>query len=639
MKASEIIITEAAMNPSAYAASMSEASKRGVLVGFEFEVYVTKEALEKLEQATSAKADDGDNKSEFSEEDWIRNFDRAERNFIGSGYLPREWLRISLEDCDKIFTFRKGIKIGVDQEPATSVSEMVANRRLEFMAQFKKRFKDLKDIEKEKILKKWDISSAKEKDSSEKGFLRWIIKDLSYDGMSKLVQGVNRRGDLMRPAFDYFEPENKLKGWALARVIIPYLITDLGTGGDPSISVNLDAAKKFSPEAALVPFEPESSRYSDYDSEYDNAAKGMAAMLKKTGKKVKIFQSYHQSKKALDTWYIEPDSSLEEEEPFDGTSMEIVSPPIPAAEAIATMKEFVAMAKSIGLYTDSNTGLHINVSIPDKLDALKLVVFSGEEHVLKKFAREESNYVEPVLQRLKRTTGEPIKGIKIDADKKGLVKWLGQIAKNATNNHTASVSDNGDYISFRHAGDDYLNNLDAATEVIGRFVRIMVIAATPTAYQDDYNKRLMAILAPTIDADRAARGLVITEPSSPALNWIKKNGWPAVTMWGTNAGDAYRMVRKHFPNLQYLDAKKTEADPAEQQEVKKIVGTLKVYKWIMPVKDLKNADMLMAKAGTKFSRFGSVVTMPVEDPDVSPLYRDALKKAKDTAQQSAKRRQ
>jgi hypothetical protein len=131
----------------------------------------------------------------------------------------------------------------------------------------------------------------------------------------------------------------------------------------------------------------------------------------------------------------------------------------------------------------------------------------------------------------------------------------------------------------------------------------------------------------------------MTEPSSPALNWIKKNGWPAVTMWGTNAGDASRMVKKFFPSLRYLDAKKIEADPAEQQEVKKLIGSLKAYKWIMPVKDLKSADMVMAKAGKKFSNFGSVTTVPVNDPDVSPLYQDALKKAKATAQQSAKRRQ
>ena len=48
----DIWMREVAMNPAAYADSMTQAAERGVLVGFEFEVLVPREALDNLTQAS-----------------------------------------------------------------------------------------------------------------------------------------------------------------------------------------------------------------------------------------------------------------------------------------------------------------------------------------------------------------------------------------------------------------------------------------------------------------------------------------------------------------------------------------------------------------------------------------------------------
>ena len=50
------------------------------------------------------------------------------------------------------------------------------------------------------------------------------------------------------------------------------------------------------------------------------------------------------------------------------------------------------MAGQLNLYTNNSTGLHINVSIPDKLDVLKLAVFTGDQYVLQQFGRQNSDY-------------------------------------------------------------------------------------------------------------------------------------------------------------------------------------------------------------------------------------------------------
>ena len=51
MRLTEFSVQEVAMNPAAYADSMTQAAERGVLVGFEFEVLVPREALDNLTQA------------------------------------------------------------------------------------------------------------------------------------------------------------------------------------------------------------------------------------------------------------------------------------------------------------------------------------------------------------------------------------------------------------------------------------------------------------------------------------------------------------------------------------------------------------------------------------------------------------
>jgi len=47
----DIWVQEVAMNPAAYADSMTQAAERGVLVGFEFEVLVPREAMDNLKGA------------------------------------------------------------------------------------------------------------------------------------------------------------------------------------------------------------------------------------------------------------------------------------------------------------------------------------------------------------------------------------------------------------------------------------------------------------------------------------------------------------------------------------------------------------------------------------------------------------
>ena len=198
--------------------------------------------------------------------------------------------------------------------------------------------------------------------------------------------------------------------------------------------------------------------------------------------------------KNLTDWYIEPDTTIRPDDKFNYTGAEVVSPPLSPSEAMSALNKFYASSKKHGWLTNGSTGFHINISIPQKIDVLKLTLFLGDKYVLKSFGREGSSMAQSVLSDVE-------KGVAIDSIV-GLtpenLRRLSQSAIYFADNHYASISyeTNPDtlkknkYISFRHAGGDYLNEVQKIKDTIGRFVAVMMIAADPNAHQEEYMKKL-----------------------------------------------------------------------------------------------------------------------------------------------------
>jgi hypothetical protein len=204
------------------------------------------------------------------------------------------------------------------------------------------------------------------------------------------------------------------------------------------------------------------------------------------------------------------------------------------------------------LYTNNSTGLHINVSIPDKLDVLKLAVFTGDQYVLQQFGRQDSDYAVSSQQAIagqvaggaaalktktKKTPGvmgQPKTQTSLD------VKSLQRIAQQATGDHTASISNNGKYISFRHAGGDYLQNYTSIFNVVGRFIRAMIIASDPTLYAQEYQTKL---------AKLAGTGPAASQSTVPTmLQSMRTQGMPVIQL------DVMRFGKKRTPLNLAMDA-------------------------------------------------------------------------------------
>lgn len=344
----------------------------------------------------------------------------------------------------------------------------------------------------------------------------------------------------------------------------------------------------------------------DVDRLYQIVSMSLKPQIEQTFKAdVVVFDEYHQKTKNTKSWYIEPDSSLGSK---DGdTSLELVSPPLPAKEAMDALHKFYDLAESNNWYTGEkySTGLHINVSIPQKIDVLKLAVFLGDQYVLKSFGREDNYYAVSIMQSLADTElrssekyTEALGSYKLRVDK------LSQIAKEIASDHYMSASaESPKYISFRHAGGDYLAEKDKIVDTVGRFVRAMIIASDPKLYRNEYIKKLTKLFgAPTKEKTKHDR---LSEVREIVMD-IQRNGLP-VYRW-TIVYPKNEQAPKHFIDrtfsylvLDELDKKNIKLDVVPKELLKATVDNIKDYldNWDKEVsKRIINANVKNIEAST-----------------------------------------
>ena len=518
-------VDEAAMNPAAFAQAIEQGQAKGVLVGFEFEVCIP--------QATFAQSKNTAHTAD-TVADTIRSY----------GVLNDiNFRQVTPEAWDQVFSLQQPVgnfanmteAYGSYQDEFVNQLQQLYNQIPEKQrAKYRDRaLQDARDTAKQQGLKKTDP-----------GYNR-AVQRMFAERLGRIVYS-NNNGNAAERAGRALMDASRQDWRGLLEYALGQPIEEIEKNFNQLFDYDADQAYR------LLQLEDwEDDEYGE-DPEYEQAAEFLKPVVEQTmGAPVHIFHDYHQRRKNLTDWYIEPDGSLNANDDYDATA-EIVSPPLPAAQAVDALKRFYAMAGQLNLYTNSSTGLHINVSIPDKLDVLKLAVFTGDQHVLQQFGRQDSDYAvssqqaiagrvaagSPVLKTKTAKTpgvvGQPKTQTTLD------VKSLQRIAQDATGDHTASISNNGKYISFRHAGGDYLQDYTSVFNVVGRFIRAMIIAADPTLYAQEYQTKL-AKLAGTSPA--------ASQNTVPAMvQYIRTNGMPVIQL------DVMRFGKKRTPLNLALDA-------------------------------------------------------------------------------------
>ena len=230
---------------------------------------------------------------------------------------------------------------------------------------------------------------------------------------------------------------------------------------------------------------------------------------------VKVSSGYHNATRKEGLWIVEPDTSLEPDDRED-FGLEIVSPPMPLLTALEKLQQVCDWANNPqegNAYTNGSTGLHMGVSVPFKggdVDYLKLILFLGDEYVLKSFGREANTYCKSAMSKFK----ENIKGGR--ANPMGVIKLMQsgllelahrEIQKGVGDGKYTSAHIQKGYIEFRSPGGDWLAEESADPEKLQstmlRFARAMSLAANPAEERREYAKKLYKLVAPEGDSELA----------------------------------------------------------------------------------------------------------------------------------------
>jgi hypothetical protein len=230
---------------------------------------------------------------------------------------------------------------------------------------------------------------------------------------------------------------------------------------------------------------------------------------------VKVSSGYHQAARREDQWIVEPDTSLEADDSED-MGLEVISPPMPLLTALEKLQQVCDWANNPqqgNAYTNGSTGLHMGVSVPFKggdVDYLKLILFLGDEYVLKSFGREANTYTKSAMSKfrenIKGGRADPMAAIKLMQS--GLIELAHrEIQKGVGDGKYTSAHIQKGYIEFRSPGGDWLAEESADPEKLSstmlRFARAMSLAANPAEERREYAKKLYKLVAPEGDGQLA----------------------------------------------------------------------------------------------------------------------------------------
>jgi len=231
------------------------------------------------------------------------------------------------------------------------------------------------------------------------------------------------------------------------------------------------------------------------------------------GMPVKASGGYHGTKRGTGFFILEPDSSIESDDGEAG--LELVSPPMPLAQCLEYLDKVFAWADSRGCRTNSSTGFHMGISIPDQsrenVDHLKFTLFLGDDYVLKQFGRESNSYAKSMMKEMTQKLKNLSAGSgRMDAEgmlrafKDGLNSSAAKFVKTSlttTHDRYVTVNIKDKYIEVRSAGGDYLGDLPKIKNTLLRYVRAMGLAADPEAEKQEYAKKLYKFLSPMVRGD------------------------------------------------------------------------------------------------------------------------------------------
>jgi len=233
------------------------------------------------------------------------------------------------------------------------------------------------------------------------------------------------------------------------------------------------------------------------------------------------------------TWVVTSDSSLDEEmeahyaKGIDTCGVEVVSSVMDATEGLAMLDRMLEIMNGtilgLDVTTTQNTGLHINLGVKDKdIDPVKILVLSGDKHMLEKFNRADSMYAASVQDSLKDRMTTVAQGnvpAGVDASRYGSSKDVNELIKRAQEALRGIETDQRDidqviavlnnlkpegkvhsidfsklpsgYVEYRALGNaGYEKRRGEIRDAVLHMIGMTYVATEPSAYRQEFLKKL-----------------------------------------------------------------------------------------------------------------------------------------------------
>ena len=259
---------------------------------------------------------------------------------------------------------------------------------------------------------------------------------------------------------------------------------------------NASPAKIYNEYHSLLQIDPNNEK-----SQYLNGIADLAEIFSKVvNMPVDWSPGYHRVDRTPGVWIIEPDSSIAPKSAYD-EGLEFISPPMPIKDMLAKLDTVWKWMSEYGCYTNGSTGLHTNISVPgysiEKLDYVKLVVFSGDEHVLRQFGRIANDYCKSAAKHFINLDDEDGRLHLLRLMKSGSMTKASKLIHHGETVKYTSINTKKGYVEFRAPGGDYISK--SPVELMNTAIRLAMslkIACDDDAYRDEYAKKLYKIINP-----------------------------------------------------------------------------------------------------------------------------------------------
>jgi hypothetical protein len=321
--------------------------------------------------------------------------------------------------------------------------------------------------------------------------------------------------------------------------------------------------------------------WSDYVEWPSTTTKGIDDLVdlantfgKTIGKPVKYSAEYHGEIRDKTSYVVEPDGSLEPADKKD-YGLEFVSPPMPIDDMLGDLNKVIEWAKSIGAYTNSSTGLHMNVSLPgfdyEKVDYTKLALLLGDQYVLAEFQREANVYAKSslakIVNKIKNLSDQDIQDY-LDAMRHGMAQQASKlISEQFIGLKYVSINLKEKYVEFRSPGGDWLNSDFSKLEnILLRFVVALDASMNPNKHRQEYLKKLYLLLKPENEKDPIAMFAKFNAGELSKLElkqWVSELRGKSTKYW-FKVEPTSNMMKK-FPSIGSIELVASTQEEAKQK--------------------------------------------------------------------------